>query len=303
MKIFLCVMECIGSFLVFMVDKICKIIFTLDSLANLFTVIGLPLTIYAVHYAKKAFEKQNEALELQKKDSDEQKILGAWSLLAQKGTGDLGRKDALEFLHSKGKSLAGLDLSNAHLVGLELNGAGLVGAIFEGAHLQEAHFEGATLNFTKFNDATLLKANFEGAQLRKAHFDGAHPTFANFKDAKLQQAHFKSTTLLGTHFNGATLWGANFKDANLQEAHFDGAFLQQAHFEGVDLTYAKFEGAKNIEYAKFENCFVWGSQSLPTTPEGYEFISTGEIKICDRIYCLIKLLHPKDLSKNETKNP
>ena len=179
-------MECIVSFIALILDKVCDIIFTLSSLANLFTVIGLPLTAYAIYYAKKAFEKQNEALELQKKDSDEQKILGAWSLLAQKGTGDLGRKDALEFLHKQGKSLAGLDLTGAYLFGLRLKGdlggqvpgqafiiLNLESAIFNNADLRWANFEGAYLSFAKFNRALLSHTTFNGANLTGADFTNA----------------------------------------------------------------------------------------------------------------------------------
>ena len=179
-------MECIVSFVALILNKVCHIIFNLSSLANLFTVIGLPLTAYAIYYAKKAFEKQNEALELQKKDSDEQKILGAWSLLAQKGTGDLGRKDALEFLHSKRKSLNGVDLTGAYLFGLRLKGdlggqvpgqafiiLNLESAIFNHADLSWANFEGVYLSFAKFNRASLYHTTFNGANLTGADFTNA----------------------------------------------------------------------------------------------------------------------------------
>ena len=192
-------MECIGSFLVFMVDKICKIIFTLDSLANLFTVIGLPLTAYAIYYAKKAFEMQNEALKHQKDDSKEQKILGAWSLLAQKGTGDLGRKDALEFLYSQNKSLLGLDLSNAYLAGLNLKKADLNGCNFTGTNLREAHFEDAKLLKANFKDAKLWEAHFEGAFLVSAHFEGAYLHKAHFEGAKnIEYAKFENCFVWNT---------------------------------------------------------------------------------------------------------
>jgi hypothetical protein len=216
-------MECIVSFIALILDKVCDIIFTLSSLANLFTVIGLPLTAYAIYYAKKAFEKQNEALELQKKDSDEQKILGAWSLLAQKGTGDLGRKDALEFLHSKGKSLVGLDLSNAHLAGLKLNGANLTGCNFTGANLEDAVFEGAMLYDSHFEGANLWKANFEGADLGYAHFEGANLYTANFEGAKhIQPANFKNCYTSG--------------DNKLPTAPEDYEFVFEANEDGTQKT-------------------------------------------------------------------
>ena len=274
-------MECIGAFLVFMVDKICKIIFTLDSLANLFTVIGLPLTVVAIFYAKKAFEHQQ--------------ALGAWSLLAQKGTGDLGRKDALEFLHKAGKSLAGLDLSNAHLVGLKL----------EKANLSSCKFNVANLWGANFTDSSLSGAHFKGATLCNAYFTGAYLQEAYFNSSELGCVIFTGTDLNLSHFEGAALYRTLFKDANLQGANFQGAFLQQAHFQDANLTYTKFNGAKSIEYAIFENCFVRNiNESLPTAPEGYEFVfeanedGTDKTEVVDglrRYY--IKLI------KTETKNP
>ena len=248
------------------------------------TVFGLPLTIYAIYYAKNAFKKQNEALELQKEDSDEQRILGAWSLLAQKGTGDLGRKDALEFLHKQGKSLVGLDLSNAHLVGLKLNGADLTGCNFTGANLFLAHFEGADLSH----------AHFEGADLRGVVCTGAD--------------------LIGTHFQNTDMYKAYFENTDLYESHFEGVELHFVHFEGADLTLAHFKGAAFIEEAIFNKCHVWltyetKTDNLPTAPEGYEFIfETNEDGIIRT-----KIVHegtPHEtegyyikLIKTETKNP
>jgi uncharacterized protein YjbI with pentapeptide repeats len=231
---------------------------------DIITFVTLPLTVVAIIYAKNAFNAQKEALELQKKDSDEQKILGAWSLLAQKGTGDLGRKDALEFLHSRGKSLAGLDLSNAHLVGLKLEKANLSGCNFTGAVLLKARFDGASL----------VGTHFEGANLRHAHFDGA------------------------------TLWCTHFKGADLIDAHFEEATFIDQHFEEVYLWGTHFEGAKNINPANFKNCYTSGGNNLSTAPEGYEFVfeanedGTQKTEVVDGLKrCYIKLI------KTETKNP
>ena len=274
-------MEYFVSFVVLILNKICDIIFHLTSLANLFTVVGLPLTIYAVYYAKKAFEHQQ--------------VLGAWSLLAQKGTGDLGRKDALEFLNSRGKSLAGLDLSNAHLVGLKLNGADLTGCNFTGANLTSAVFEGAMLYDSHFEGANLWKANFEGAKLSDSHFE----------DANLIDTHFEGAHLWGAHFDRVKLWHAHFEGATLCKANFKGADLGDAHFEDVDLGDAHFEGAKN-EPATFKDCYVSKyAKNMPfAAREGYEYIfdqnedGTQKTKVVDGVKCYyIKLI------KTETKNP
>lgn len=185
---------------------------TLTNVASIATIVGtvfgLPLTIYAVYYAKKAFEHQQ--------------VLGAWSLLAQKGTGDLGRKDALEFLHSKGKSLAGLDLTGAYLPNLNLKGAKLNGCNFTGAILD--------------------KASFQGANLRSAHFEGAYLSDAKFQGADLSHAHFEGAHLTGTEFRGAGLWSATFENCptfysnHLPTAHEGYEFIFETNEDGTKKT-------------------------------------------------------------------
>ena len=254
---------------------------------DIITFVTLPLTVVAIYLARKAFNAQKEALE-------HQQVLGAWSLLAQKGAGDLGRKDALEFLHSKGKALVGLDLSNAHLVGLKLNGADLTGCNFTGANLEYAHFEGAIL----------ISAHFDGAKLNSAHFDGAKLNSAHFEGASLYYAKFEGASLVGTHFEGASLHYAHFEGAVLYYAKFEGASLYYAKFEGANLRHARFEGVKWFETVTFKDCYVSKySKELPTAPKGWKFEfekkdGTQKTEVVDglaRYY--IKLI------KTETKNP
>jgi len=174
---------------------------TLTQAASWATIAGLIASIVAIGLAWSAFKKQNEALELQQ-------VLGAWSLLAQKGTGDLGRKYALEFLHSKGKSLNGVDLTGAYFFGLELSGADLCGAHFEGAKLINAHFEGADLR----------EAHFEGANLLGAYFEGANLSYTHFEGASLLSADFEGANLTHTHFEGAKdICPAYFKDCYVSQ--------------------------------------------------------------------------------------
>ncbi len=184
---------------------------TLTRMAEIATVLGTIVGLIGIYLAWSAFKAQRESLDKQIEDSKtadentkialaqqdtmidgitkmttQQAILGAWSLLAQKGTGDLGRKDALEFLHSKGKSLAGLDLTGAYLFVLRLKGdlggqvpgqafiqLNLESAIFNHADLSWANFEGAYLSFAKFNRASLYHTTFNGANLTGADFTNA----------------------------------------------------------------------------------------------------------------------------------
>ncbi len=247
---------------------------------DIITFVTLPLTAYAIYYAKKAFEGQEEALE-------QQKILGAWSLLAQKGMGDLGRKDALEFLHSKGKSLAGLDLSNAHLVGLKLKGADLTGCNFTGANLTDAEFvecwlagakfvrgilretifKGAILSCTDFNEAQLDYVKFLRADGNK----GTIPSHAYFTEAVLSSGEFIGVSFRGeVQFCRATLSHCTFKNVSLHRAVFTGArftgdYYHRFHtFEDVDLSDAIFDNAL-LHHASFKATTLWKTRFVQST--------------------------------------
>jgi hypothetical protein len=168
---------------------------TLTKAASWATIVGLPLTILAIVIARSAFNAQKKALE-------HQQVLGAWSLLAQKGTGDLGRKDALEFLHKQGKSLAGLDLSNAHLVGLKLNGADLTGCNFTGANLEDAEFVECGFQYAIFDKCDMTNVTFVKCGLRDRTFKECNLQFAKFVQSNCNWAIFRCCDLMQADFSG-----------------------------------------------------------------------------------------------------
>jgi hypothetical protein len=58
-----------------------------------------------------AFLAAAKAIILQKEAIEKQEIIGAWQLLTTKASGNSGKKEAIEFLASKGAHLSGIDLS------------------------------------------------------------------------------------------------------------------------------------------------------------------------------------------------
>jgi len=102
-------------------------------------------------------------------------------------SGDGGRREALQDLHSHGVSLAGALLEGAHLPGIDLRGADLRAADFAGANLEGANLKGA-----KLHNATLAGASLRGAMLQGAELFGADLQGANLAEANLQRARLDS---------------------------------------------------------------------------------------------------------------
>ena len=125
--------------------------------------------IYAIYYqhqeskqAEKNFKKQ---FDLQKEAALKQEIIGAWQVLANKASGNSGKKEAIEFLASQGLPLCGIDMSErTHGGRVYLDG---LFKDFEGdrskINLTGANFSGAILTRANFSYAYLDGANFSGA--------------------------------------------------------------------------------------------------------------------------------------------
>jgi len=165
--------------------------------------------IYAIYYqheeSKKAEKKFNEQLSLQKeaalkaevnfrkqfslqeKAALKAEIIGAWQVLANKASGNSGKKEAIEFLASQGLSLSGIDMSHkthggrVYLADLFKDFKGDRSKI----DLTDAKFSKAILFDADFSEANLSGANFWAAILFDANFSGANLGEVNFSQAKL----------------------------------------------------------------------------------------------------------------------
>ncbi len=162
-------------------------------------------------------------------------------------SGDGGRREALQDLHSHGVSLAGALLEGAHLPGIDLRGADLRAADFAGANLEGANLKGA-----KLHNATLAGASLRGAMLQGAELFGADLQGANLAEANLQRAR------LDSDFPG------NVESAYLHPSwKLQGANLREANLAGTDLRGANLEGVEGLTLGQLGITSVDNQTELP----------------------------------------
>jgi hypothetical protein len=161
-------------------------------LANfIVTTLAFGAAIYAIYYqhkeSEKAEKKFNEQLSLQKQAALNAEIIGAWQVLANKASGNSGKKEAIEFLASQALSLRGIDMSSA-----THDGPVYLDFLFKNfkedrrkIFLMDAKFSKVSLLLADFSGAYLFGANFSGAYLEGANFSGANLGKANFLGAQL----------------------------------------------------------------------------------------------------------------------
>ncbi|NBR95453.1 MAG: hypothetical protein EBT55_04015, partial [Proteobacteria bacterium] len=124
-----------------------------------------------------AFFAASYAIYLQKEATLKQEIIGAWQVLANKASGNSGKKEAIEFLASQGLSLCGIDMSKkTH------GGKVYLADLFKDFEGDRSKID---LTYAKFSKAILFDADFSGTHLFYANFSGAGLFGANFSGANL----------------------------------------------------------------------------------------------------------------------
>ena len=106
-----------------------------------------------------------------------------------------------------------------------------------------------------FKYAYLVKANFRSAQCQGANFSCAQCQGANFTFAQCQGAYFNHAQCQGAYFIHAKCQGADFSDAQCQGAYFlnakcQGADFNEAQCQGAYFRFAQCQGA----YFRFAQC-------------------------------------------------
>jgi uncharacterized protein YjbI with pentapeptide repeats len=195
-----------------------------------------------------AFFAAGYAIYLQKEATLKQEIIGAWQVLANKASGNSGKKEAIEFLASQGLSLCGIDMSHkthggrVYLADLFKDFKGDRSKI----DLRNANFSGASLLWADFSGVDLFRVDFSGADFFRVYFSGSF----------LQEAEFSGVNLQYADFLRANLYDASFSRANLGGANFSGAKLYNK--KGFDKGFTDC-------YCSFHN------YHLPKPPPGYKF--------------------------------
>ena len=236
-------------------------------LANfIVTAAAFGAAIYAIYYqhqeskqAEKNFKKQ---FDLQKEAALKQEIIGAWQVLANKASGNSGKKEAIEFLASQGLPLCGIDMSErTHGGPVYLHG---LFQDFEGdrskINLTGANFSGAILARADFSDACLMKTKFIGTNLRGANFSN-HTNDTFFK------VGFSKADLRATEFMNVALDFADFSDAShLSLANFTDCYFENCYIKERSIN-NKFEIFK-IDERTDEN----GEPIYPKSDPDYRYI-------------------------------
>ncbi len=164
-----------GFFIIFLGAIIPWVIYLIINdkieLANfLVTTLAFGAAIYAIYNqhqeSKQAEGNFREQFSLQKEVALKAEIIGAWQVLANKASGNSGKKEAIEFLASQVLPLRHIDMScKTHGGPVYLN------YLFD--------------NFKKDREKiSLIKADFSGASLMFANFSGAHLEWADFSQVK-----------------------------------------------------------------------------------------------------------------------
>ena len=153
----------------------------------------LTLVSFAIDYQDRKDER------LARKEA---RTVAAWQLLTARVSGNSGKKQALEFLHSQGHALIGIDFSPP--AGVDV-GAYLMNLNAKNVYMPDANFSYANLMNSNFSDAALFGANFSNANLKGAEFQRAN--------------------LMKTNFHGALLYSVNFQNADMSFVSLNGAIF------------------------------------------------------------------------------
>lgn len=142
-------------------------------------------------------------------DREAEGIARNWAILTTPAPGNSGKKQAIEYLVSRGEPLQNIDLSCArwggektrkdkdgkdetycdrgtYLVGLSI---GDMGAILNGANLYQANLSWADLTSANLTWADLSGANLSGAELMSVSMNGTNLSGADFTDAEITQSY------------------------------------------------------------------------------------------------------------------
>lgn len=156
--------------------------------------------------------------------------------------------------HSRGESLAEMDLTGADLSELDLRGADFTRAVLKQANLMRASLEQAVLEGAVLVECVLTDTNFRyakltGADLTRAGgartvFESAYLDEVIAHDADLANARFTRTSMKKSEWSNSKLDRSDLSDALLDEADFTAARLHDCTFARSSLVDAVFERAE-----------------------------------------------------------
>ncbi|MCJ8337556.1 MAG: pentapeptide repeat-containing protein [Pseudomonadales bacterium] len=203
----------------------------------------------------------------ERKARSEARKVSAWQLLTVKAGGNSGKTEAMEYLHSIGKRLSGIDLSVEEGEGVSLSEAQLPGVMLRKSNLSEVDFVNANLTGADLSGANLTEAHLGiasliGALLNETNLTGAYLNETNLTNAFLLEANLTNAFLWETNLTGADLTGADLTNAFFLEANLTNANLSGANLTGADLVCSQLTKAENWEMAFREENLRCGSTPI-----------------------------------------
>ena len=230
-------------------------------LANFIVTTGaFGAAIYAIYYQHQESKQAEKNFQTQ---LNETKKASAWQVLANKASGNSGKKEAIEFLASQGIPLCGIDMS-AKTHGGEINISTKTQVIDMSAKIQirYVYLDSLFQDFKKEDRSKidLNSADFSGANLNSAIFD-CNLHNVNFSSVMLTGGGFANSDLIECNFSNSILYCADFKDARLSLCNFSNSNLGYADFKNARLSEINFVNTGYLELIVFDketfflNCY------------------------------------------------
>ncbi len=165
-------------------------------------------------------------------DRREERIARHWQLLATRSAGEGGKSMALEYLVSKGVSLANIDLSSVNMGGpVTISNVDLSGADFTDANLDDVMFRNVDLSFALFSRSQLNGASFIDVKVRHTSFLYADMSGVKFSAIGLESIVFDNTGLTGAKLEAAEFFKVCFTtiDPDFANSVFRPTAFDDAH--------------------------------------------------------------------------
>jgi len=190
---------------------------------------------------------------------EEARIVAAWQLLATQQRGNTGKGDAINFLASRGISLAGVEFGLQSVQRGEARSI-LMDVEVDNADFEYASFSGVAIFGSKILNSHLVGVDFSNSGMNQSSFNGS----------ELDNTDFRYATILNLDMQVGK-WKYDVTERiNIEQAVFRGGSMQarsfyfkgdQALFLGTDVSEVCMIPHGSVE--ELPRGVVWGRPGLP----------------------------------------
>lgn len=121
-----------------------------------------------------------------------------------------------------------------------------------GLHAEAVNWANLHLNGANLEGAGLYQANLQNVWLEHAALSNVDMAMANLQDSKLSYANLTMAKVMTSNLRGANLHGTIAYKARLAHSNLADTVLMGTDLRGADLTRVNLQGARFIQYAKFD---------------------------------------------------